>query len=267
MKIIVPTKGRLNDQLTVRNLPRDLKQDTIIVAPSNEAFWHKQNHPLCTVITQPDDEMGIAEKRKWIVENLSFEANGFKIVMLDDDLRFAVRREDDPTLFRKADPNDITYAFEQLRAVLSPEYPHAGFSARGSGIGEAAQRGGWQEGKRMMYVLGYHVPTVREHAVFGRLSTHEDMDICLQLLGKGFPNKVNFSFVVDQKFGNKGGCTKERTIEINNADSLELEALHPGYVKASLKTYKDSPSRVEVVCQWAKCLKDGIAKRELLLRK
>jgi hypothetical protein len=98
---------------------------------------------------------------------------------------------------------------------------------------------------------------VLREAEFGRLSTHEDMDVCLQLLTKGFANKVNYTFVVDQKFGNPGGCTNERTVETNNADCYRLASFFPAYVRVSEKNYAGSVPRVEVVCQWARALRDA----------
>jgi hypothetical protein len=255
MRIYIPTKGRLSKQLTLSNLPRTLRERTTIVCPENEAIWHKRSWMTSEVMVQPDPKMGISEKRKWIVDTTDHE----KIVMLDDDLRFAVRRDDDNGKFRSAKDEDVIKAFAELEAILDAEIPHAGFAARGGGIGEAAKQGGWQQAKRQMYVLGYHVPTVREHAVFGRLSTHEDMDVTLQLLTKGFPNMINFTFVVDQKFGNPGGCTEERTVSINNDDSLELARLHPGFVRATQKDYAGSTPRVEVVCSWVKALEHGLS--------
>lgn len=258
MRIYIPTKGRISNQLTIANLPDELKSKTSIVAPQSETFFHRNNHPLCEVIPQPDPKMGIAEKRKWIMGI----ATDDKIVMLDDDLRFAMRREDDPGKFRKAEPADVLKAFAELEEALSEEIPHAGFSVRGSGIGDAAKRGGWQTtGKRMIYSLGYHVPTVKEHAIFGRIENHEDMDICLQLLTKGFPNAVNFSFVTDQAFGKAGGCTDERTVESNNVGSYRLAELFPDYVKVSEKDYKASVPRIEVVVQWQKALQFGLNRK------
>jgi len=253
MRIIIPTKGRVYNQLTLANLPDDLKRRTTLVCPSNEHQRLSRNHPLCKVVQQPSDTMGISEKRAWIVANTGYD----KIVMLDDDLRFAVRRDDNRAKFRTALTPDILTAFAELEEILSPEVPHAGFTARGGSIGASAQKGGWQQGKRMMYVLGYHIPTVRAHAVFGRLSTHEDMDVCLQLLTKGLPNLVNYDFVVDQKFGNPGGCTNERTIQQNNADSLALAQLFPQFVRTTEKEYSASVPRIEVVCQWMKALEYG----------
>jgi hypothetical protein len=253
MKIVIPTKGRLNKQLTLTNLPLALRPHIILVCPSQEAFFHRQNFSGIEVIAQPDPGITIAQKRRWIMENIDTE----KLVMLDDDLRFAVRREDDPAKFLKATAGQILAAFEGLEAILGPMIPHAGFSARGSGIGESAQRGGWQYGKRMMYVLGYHLPTVKANAEFGRIETREDMDLTLQLFAKGFKNAVNFSFVVDQQFANAGGCTNERTMERSNADAFKLAELHPGYVRVVEKEYKESIPRQEVVVQWLKAMEEG----------
>lgn len=261
MKIVIPTKGRIANQLTLENLPPDLYVRTILVCPSNERFWLSQRHPhIGGVVVQPDDEMGIAFKRKWIVETCEED----KIVMLDDDLRFAVRRDDNRGLFRKATAEDILRAFEELDNRLSPEIPHAGFSVRGSGIGASAKEGGWQTtGKRMIYTLGYYLPIVKKEVEFGRILSHEDMDITLQLLSKGYPNAVNFSFVVDQKFGNPGGCSQERKISDANDDCMLLAHYFPSYVSVDEKTYTNSPSRLETRCSWMKCLEDGIRARKL----
>lgn len=259
MKIIIPTKGRLKNQLTMQNMPRELYPDIVIVSPSKERFFHQSNWEGVLAISQPDDNMGIAAKRKWIIENELDD----KIVMLDDDLRFAVRRDDDPKLFRKAEPKDILLAFWELENKINERCPHAGFGVRGSGIGDAAQAGGWQTtGKRMMYSLGYHVPTIKEKIILGRLSTHEDIDVTLQLLLLGYPNAVNFSFVTDQAFGKPGGCTNERTIGQNNLDVMQLAEFFPGYVRVTEKQYKESVPRLECVCQWQKALSDGLLKRK-----
>ena len=257
MQIIIPTKGRISNQLTYENLPPELQRNTTIVCPKIEAFWHKQKRPLAQIQIQPDDEMGIAEKRKWIVDT----AEDDKIIMLDDDLRFACRRDDDPGLFRAATPDDVLQMFKELKEILCEETPHAGFAVRGMSIGDSAKLGGWQKGKRSIYSLGYYLPIVKYWAELGRVKTHEDIDVTLQLLEMGFPNMINFNFVTDQKFGSVGGCTNERTIEINNADCQKLVELHPEYVTVEAKTYKNSPPRLEVRVQWIKAMQDGIVFR------
>lgn len=259
MKIYIPTRGRVNNQLTLENLPPELYVQAILVCPSNEVGRMKQVHPHANVLAQPDDIKFITDKRKWLVETCPED----KMVMLDDDLRFAVRREDDPGLFRKATNEDILQAFRELEETLSEDYPHAGFAARGMSIGDSARQGGWQTAKRMMYTLGFYLPIARYWAEWGRIRIREDFDITLQLLSMGFPNKVNFSFVSDQKAFTPGGGDRpeERTVDISNEAAKQLQELHPEYVTLSEKTFVNSPSRIEVVIQWQKALKDGLAFR------
>ncbi len=258
MKIYVPTKGRVGRQATLANLPVELFDDLYVVCPEHEIDAHKRAGEFAKFIAQPDPNMGISEKRKWIVDQCPDD----RLVMLDDDLRFAMRRSEAPGQFRKASDEEVIRGFLEMEAMLDEETPHIGFGARGGSIGPLAERGGWQEAKRQMYVLGYHVPTVRREVIFGRVKTHEDMDVTLQLLTKGYPNLVNFSLVVDQKFGNPGGCTDERSDEVNEADCLLLQAAFPQFVKVKKKEYYTSKDRVEVICYWQKALDHGLQIRE-----
>lgn len=258
-RIIIPTRGRLSKQLTLDNLPKELHEQTVVVSPRSERVFLQDRYQKAEVLAQPDDTWTIARKRQWIVEELCKDDE--KIVMLDDDLRFAVRRDDEPTKFLKATPEQVAAAFRDLEQVLSDKVPHAGFSARGGGIGPAAQRGGWQIAKRQMYVLGYHIPTVLREVQFGRIETREDMDVTLQLLLKGFPNKVNYTFVVDQQFGNPGGCTKERTMERSNEDAKKLAEFHKPFVRVTQKDYAQSIPRLEVVCAWVQAYEEGSRRR------
>lgn len=255
MNIIIPTRGRIGKQTTFESLPAELLSEVTFICPSAEveALARSYSEYGASFMAQPEHIQNIAEKRKWIVETCQTES----LVMLDDDLRFAYRREDDPSKFLKATDDQIVQGFRELEGYLSEDFPHGGFTARGGSINASAKKGGWQFGKRMMYVLGYHVPTVLKNAEFGRVATHEDMDICLQLLTKGFPNIVNFSLVVDQKFGNPGGCEDERTVESNNRDVMRLAELHPNLVRIVEKEYISSTSRLEVVCSWQRAWLDG----------
>jgi hypothetical protein len=255
MRIVIPTRGRTGQQLTLNGsasssgLPKELYPNVTIVCPAGEARYHTTR---VQVVAQPDATWTIARKRRWILEELC--AKDEKVVMLDDDLRFCVRREDNPMYFRSAKPEDVLRAFKELEEQLSPQVPHAGFAARQMSINPAAQRGGWQTAKRMMYVLGYHVPTVLANAELGRIETREDFDLTLQLLVKGFPNAVSYTYQVDQKIDRPGGCTGERTWERSNADALKLKEYFPEFVKVIEKKYRDN-TRLEVQVQWQKILR------------
>jgi hypothetical protein len=117
---------------------------------------------------------------------------------------------------------------------------------------------------RMMLALGYYLPVVMREAELGRIETREDMDVALQLLRRGHPNAVCHTFVVGQEgagYAASGGCTGQRTTEASNRDAHRLAELHPGYVRVVERDYKSSVPRAEVVCSWAKALRDGSGSR------
>jgi len=265
VKIIIPTKGRVGKQTTFSYLPAELRKRTVIVCPEKEVNSHRMNHPQAEeVLAQPDPSWKIYRKRRWLVDMLSAERKVEKIVMLDDDLRFCIRRDDNPERFAEITPEQMVQGFKELENILSPEIPHAGFSARGGNLSPAAQRGGWQEAKRMMCVLGYHLPTVLANCDPFRIETREDMDTCLQLLRKGFPNAVSYTYHFDQKFGAPGGASSERDFTRANKDAHTLARYHPGFVKVIQKDdsgrqglSEEARTRLEVVVQWVKAFQEG----------
>ena len=267
MLLVIPTRGRVGKQITFSNLPIELRKQTIIVCPAKEQKAHAANHPqIREVVAQPDDQWTIAHKRRWIVKTLLI--NERKICMLDDDLRFCTRRTDEPAKFNTSKPEEISQVFSEMDGLLCEKVPHAGLAARGGSINERAQEGGWQEAKRAMYVLAYHLPTLLRETNPFRIETREDMDTCLQLLTKGYPNVVNHSVLVDQKFGAPGGASLERDFSRANQDAERLAEFYPGLVKVVRKTdigrgiSEDARTRCEVVVQWQKALEAGRKRRE-----
>jgi hypothetical protein len=253
LDIVIPTRGRSDLKLTCDALPKSMRDRIFLVCPSTEVNRHRDIRPWATLVKQPDDSMTIAAKRAWIMREWK---GADRIVMLDDDLRFFVKRDGEPTRLRGAEDADVTYWFGQLESKLTASVPHAGFSSR---LFNNAKPPGWERAKRMQYVLGYFLPTVREHCdLSGRIETREDMDYVLQLLEKGYPNEVCFSIAVEQSndYGARGGCHGQRTTASSDADAEQLAQLHPGIVRVVQKDYKGNP-RKEVVVRWEAALRSG----------
>jgi hypothetical protein len=255
MRIIIPTRGRTNAQITLESLPGEWRKRTTIVCPKIEAFKLSFLYERVEVVPQPDPDMTIAKKRKWIMEEWS--RRGYeKILMLDDDLCFATRISESDRRLRPIHGDELGAEIRRLEAKLGPEFPHVGFGPR---QGNHLKEAGWQTPSRMVFSLGYFLPIVFKECELGRIETREDMDVTLQLLRKGYPNAVWQTTVNDQrKYDAPGGCTNERTTERSNADAHELVSLHPGYVSVVAKAYKVSVPRIEVRCQWRKALEDGL---------
>jgi hypothetical protein len=255
MEIIIPTRGRIDQQLTLQALPRELRKRTTLVCPEAEAIPLAWRWDDVQIVEQPDPNMTIAAKRAWIMRTW-LETGYDKIIMLDDDLSFSTRRREHDTTLRAIQGEELIPEFERLADKLGPEFPHVGFGQR---QGNNRVKPGWKSPARMTYSLGYYLPIVVKECELGRIETREDMDVTLQLLRKGYPNAVWHTTVTDQRgYDAPGGCTNERTIERSNADAHKLARLHPGYVSVVAKDYKASVPRLEVRCEWQKALQDGL---------
>lgn len=262
-RIVIPTRGRSDSQLTITFLPKELREITTIIAPKKELFKLSSmfiDSPP-EYVAQPDPEWTIAQKRSWIFQWAN-EQGYDKIIMLDDDLRFSTRISDDDWHLREIAGSELLPEFERIRDKLGPEFPHVGFGQRQGN--QTLTEVGWKSPGKMCYALAYHVPTVLKECEFNRIALREDMELSLQLLLKGYPNAIWTQTVVDQrKFDAPGGCSSERTIEKSNAEAMKLVELFPDYVSVVERSYKASVPRIEVVCQWQRALQAGLASKAL----
>jgi hypothetical protein len=268
LMLYVPTRGRVERQLTISNLPDEWKKRTIIVCPRSEIRDHQRNHRgIMGITVQPDDDMSIAQKRAWLLRTTKFE----KIMMLDDDLRFC-HRQQAPKKFAGYGPHSIaewkkfmtknpgvqsldtltpddprtSMMFEKIEEMLD-DYRHGGIGPRQM---NQAMPGEWNVNFRAMYALAYHVPTVRKHCKLGRIEHREDFDYTLQLFLAGFENAIYTWGALDQLYNTAGGASLERTIEASNKDAEKLARWFPGIVRVKEKQYLKSLPRKEVIVAW-----------------
>ena len=248
LEIYIPTLGR-KVQETYQNLPASLQARVIFVCSRSE------DAPTvpCKEIWVPGTQ-GIAATRQAILER----ATG-AFAMLDDDLRFATRRTDDPTKFEDASDYDINLAFERLDGALK-QVAHSGMATREGG-NRYTMPYVWNT--RILRILGYHAPTLKEKGIrFDRLPVMEDFDVALQLLRLGHPSCSLNWIVHDQKSSNAaGGCSTYRTMEVQAKAAHALQALHPQFVtivKKQTKTAWNGQERTDVRIQWKRALEAGV---------
>jgi TET-associated glycosyltransferase-like protein len=264
MKLLIPTYRRPNSQATFHALPSEWLKDVVMVTDSQDSIELRKQPEFYGIDfwIRPPHIMGIAQKRKWMFENILED----KIAMLDDDLSFEVRtgitaetRREGEELTRVANQEDVGRYLTELDTKLDT-YAHAGFSVRRHNNNLPS---GWFEVSRAQCVLGFRPKTVREHCILGRIETREDFDYTLQLLKKGYPNTICSEILFSQKINSPGGVSTYRTVESSNAEALQLEALHPGIVKAVQRQYKTQQkdnfgTRTEVICYWKKAYEQGV---------
>ena len=257
MRIIIPTRGRVNRQRTVSVLPRELLSRTTLVCPQQE-----QRRLACLdddieVVAQPDPNMRIAAKRAWIVQ-FCLDRGYEKILMLDDDLVFATRKGPNDKGLRKIRGKELLREFDRLEEKLSRECPHVGFGQRQGN--DKLEEVGWQSPGKMVCTLGYYLPVVAKEARWDLVELRSDMCVTLQLLLKGYANAVWTETVVDQKRNAPGGCSTYRTDEMSAAEARKFAGRFPNYVSVGKRKY----GRLEVTVQWQKALRDGQRNRSRL---
>ena len=254
MKLYIPSSGRAHIQPTVNNLPPSLRENAIVVVP--EAELEDYHDTIGTLVhIEGIDEKGIGPTRQWCIDQ-----EPKKCIMLDDDLRFAMRREDEPTKFEKGNPtNDqLETAFGCLHELLDG-YSHVGMATREGGNRNINPL---DHNTRLLRILGYRTDIMREHNIrFDQIPVMEDFYVSLSLLTLGFENcKLNW-MVQDQKgSGLDGGCSQYRTMKVQADAAHALHNRFPRFVTVVHKTTKTAwggGTRTDVRIAWKKALQWG----------
>lgn len=271
MMILIPTHGRFGRQFTLREIPKEWLDRTVLVTTHDQYRDHRILYGKDVALWRaPATVKTIAQKRAWMMERARTEGID-KVLMLDDDLRFSRREFEDRAdgtwtfKLRKATPADVAWGLRKVERMLD-KFCHVGIGARQGNNGILRYRR-WNPNFRMMYALGYRVDTVLKKAEFGRIEHREDMDVCLQLLTKGYANRVLVELVCDQVYNSAGGAHDERKIERSNADAGKLARWFPDFVKEVQREYKQSVPRREVVVAWKKAYEYGAERRHARVRR
>lgn len=250
--IVIPTYGRVERQITLRELPVALHPFVWLAATKDEAPILRARYDTRNVLVQPPRVRTIHQKRHWIMSTVDAP----KVMMLDDDM-FWQARGPKGLIKEYATPQAIYNAMGEISELLD-DYAHAGFSSR-MGNNRVAER--HKLTTRMMHSLGYNVAAFhRAKARFDRVHGKEDFDVTLQLLRRGYNNIVVYHTCVSPgSYSAPGGCSLERTIDTANQNAKRLAELHPGFVRVVERRYKNHP-RLEVMMSWKKAYAEGCAK-------
>lgn len=246
MDIWILSSGRPLRQTTFDNLPKSLQERAKLVVPTSESKAYKK-YPHIGI-----DRRGIGLSRQWCVEN-----SVGKMVMLDDDLVFAIRRKDNPTRFHNPAEKDIENLFSEIEMLLD-NHAHVGVATREGGNYDTEDH---KFNTRMLRVLAYDTQVLKKEDIrFDRLAIMEDFDVTLQLLRKGYQNVIINHMVQNQNGSNlAGGCSQYRTKELQEEAAQELARKHFPYVsvvKKQTKTAWGGGERTDVKIYWKKAYND-----------
>ena len=129
MQIVIPTRGRTEQQLTLQSLPCELRKQTTLVCPNEEAVPLACCWDDVEIVVQPDPNWTIARKREWIMREW-LRAGYNKIIMMDDDLLFSTRVSPDDRHLREIKGDALIPEFQRIEEKLGPDFPHVGFGQR-----------------------------------------------------------------------------------------------------------------------------------------
>lgn len=253
MDIFIPSLGRAEQKHhTWDCLPPSVQERTYMVVGPKDAPAYMQRFGEDHVLTV--DIKGIGKVRQHIID-----ISDGAVLMLDDDLSFFTRREDDPRLLERATMAATKAMFTRMEKLLQ-KYAHTSIAVR-----EGANRNPHDEllfNQRCLRALGYYAPTLKELGVrFDRLPVMEDFDVALQLLRKGCPSATLNRWCQDQGASNApGGCSTYRDLKTQSKGARGLAKLHPDYVTVVQKQAKGGGEwavREDVRVQWKKAYEQG----------
>ena len=259
MQIYVPSRGRVEaKQTTLEQLTKEMRKRTTVVVNHEEGDLYAENGWMSRywedgvkLMVCDKRAKHIGDVRQAIIDSHDIGKHGPKILMLDDDLRFFIRRTDDPTKFYPCEEHELVACIKDVESTLD-HYAHGSILAREGGNRIAPP---YSYNSRMLRALAYRVDIMKQHDVrFDRLTVMEDFDVALQLLELGYQARLTTAYVQDQqRSGAPGGCSNYRTLEKQAEGAHGLRALHPKYVFTVVKTTKtawDGATRTDVQVEW-----------------
>lgn len=255
MQVIIHTYGRARKELqhTLHQLIVGVIPTLVVQARESQDYWWYEG-PLYVL---PDAIQDLMSTRDHLIHDMKGEDH---VVFLDDDLHFAVRREDDRTRFRQPEAGDISEMFAHINEALKT-FPMVGIGAREGGNRVTESR---VFNTRIMRVLAFRRSYLREKMItFSPMTVMEDFHVNLQILRSGADTCVLNDWVSNQAGGSNapGGCSHYRTDAVQTASAHKLAALHPGFVRVVQKATKTAwggGTRTDVVVSWKQARRSAL---------
>lgn len=261
MNIYIPSYDRAKLISTINHIPIRWRKKTFIVVRESQVNEYKKHNPNFQVLGCPI--IGIAKTRQWILNMCPTRY----CMMIDDDMKFGVRKNGGLKDCTKKDMNDM---FNLLINWLEEGLVHVGVSQR---FGNNWHEEEWLEigrsdnvyafnKKKMIklekkYNVGFHWLEEQNP----KATVMENFIVQLQLLSLGYKNRVTYKYCWGQKkSGMEGGCSTYRTYEAQKESAFEIAKHFPNIatpVKKEAKVEWEGIGfkRWDLRIQWKKAFK------------
>ena len=242
IELVIPTFKRLNNQITLSNIPNDLLDNvTLVVQPQEEVEAKKIHHKIFVV---SGDNIGFAKTIRDITYEFAVNRQS-RFWILDDDLKFLRHYEKDDGKLKKQPMTDSDFdeVLKRTEEWIDAGFPHGAF---GTTWNNPLGKFPYVENSRIMankYYDGMAISKIWNDIDWVGCCGAEDFYVNLQLLTKGHPNRVWYEFVVDAGASYKdGGCAGYRDVEFHNKSCEELQKHFPEFVTLKFKDIVSSPN-------------------------
>jgi hypothetical protein len=236
--IIIPTVGRMHNQVTLKNLPGFLLDITTLVVQPHEETLAKKLHN--NVLVLPKEIQTLSPTKEWISKRFKNKT----YFILDDDLEFFVKDYDKSKVIQV---RDFFNLIEEIDLFEVEGIYWGGLNPSPNVSLSYSDPKGWIHNFRVMtnmWVVGPKIPQID----WNRVVCAQDYDIALQLLSKGYENRVSTKYFV-RNVGEKGGCNLYRTNELRLESYKKLRSFFPDLVRV-----RERNDRPYVDIYWKKAL-------------
>ena len=221
MKIYIPSLGRPNNQKAYDNLPSFLQEKTVLVVQPHENHLYS-NYPI---VVLPEDDYGISNTRKYIMEL----GHGEIFAMMDDDVIVKERTPNMSPTKRPMTEDSWKHLIDTTMEWLESDVNfvslmQGNLPPRGKDYADNSAS------CALVFYDGKKIPTTNEFNWFPDLLA-EDAHIHLQLLLKGYNNRVWQKYCCTQLSYSKGGCESFRSLDMMNKSHEKLVEQYPDVVK------------------------------------
>jgi hypothetical protein len=220
MQVFIPTLGREGKLITTKWIPERWRDNVILVCPNEE------NHPEWD---GPRMDVGrscigsIAKTRQWILDN----AIDSHVGMIDDDVTFyRVNPEDRKKRIKLEDCGEV---FDLMSDWLSDGDVYCGTS---NSFMSHLNPSEYHYGKpsHCCFVNRYYLE--RNAIRYDAIRYFEDFHVPLAVLESGHRLRYTGDYISQEYKPNApGGCSINRNADNNRQAMLDLQSLHPRYIK------------------------------------
>jgi hypothetical protein len=228
---IIPTLGRLHNQITYNNMPQSVQARTRFVVQQHEAAEAISLFGESRVDVLPSTINRIGPTRQWIWERY----RGTDHAVFDDDIKVTHRGDDKKySLSGEAEWELLESTIDQWHA----ENIH--ICALGTTWAPPPPNPYADNGRIM--TNWWFSSRLNVDMDWTRVPAGEDLDVVLQTLTQRIKNRISYDFLASVGGTNSaGGCSTWRDVEVHNASQRKLAELWPDFVRTREKEVKSGP--------------------------